>query len=154
MGSHPLDYLALIARTYVRLLPGVWAGLYRFGDSTIPVDLRAALAGTAALFSIMIHGDRHAAELTRPRRAWMLVIVIMIAVLIATAIFVTFTRPGAAYIPSVQARYFLPILPLALIALMRRGDPPSIPLMPAALALTLIAQAATLDTIVGTFYIF
>ena len=154
IGSHPLDYLAVIARTYVRLVPVLWADLYRFGDSTVPIGLSAALAGAAALLLIMIHGDHQAVELTRARRLWMLVIVIVVAALIATAIFVTFTRPGAPYIPSIQGRYFLPVLPLALIALMRRGSAPSLPLMPAALTLALIAQAATLGTIIRTFYRF
>jgi len=152
--QHPLGYAALVARTYAAMLPVLWAGFYRFGDSTVPIDVSAAVAGTAALLLILIHGDDHATGLTRARRAWMLSIAAIVAVLIASAIFVSFTRLSAAYIPSIQARYFVPILPLTLVALMRKGEKPSLPALSSALALTVVAQLLALGRIVRTFYTF
>lgn len=154
IAEHPAAYAALLARTYAAMLPILWVGFYRFGDSTVPIDLSAAVAGTAAILLMLVHGDDHAVQLARARRAWMLVIAATVAVLVASAIFVSFTRLGAAYIPSIQARYFLPVLPLTLIALMRRGEKPSLPLLPWSLALAAIAQALALGTIVRTFYTF
>ena len=84
----------------------------------------------------------------------MLSIAAIVAVLIASAIFVSFTRLGAAYIPSIQARYFVPILPLTLVALMRKGEKPSLPALSSALALTVVAQLLALGRIVRTFYTF
>jgi uncharacterized membrane protein len=152
--AHPIHFCGMVARTYLNWLPLLWADLYTFGDSTIPVVWTAALAGTGAVFLTMIQGDNHADALTPARRAWMLLLFIGVAVLIATAMFVTYVRPEATYIFGIQGRYFLPALPLAAVALMRRGPGTSQLLMPAALILLLTANAAALGTIVRTFYSF
>jgi uncharacterized membrane protein len=152
--ANPFGYVALIARTYVRLLPFLWAGFYRFGDSTVPINLLAALPGTASIFLIMIYGEDRAGELTATRRAWLLVIFAAVAILIATAVFVSFTRPGALYISGIQGRYFLPALPLAAIALTRRRDAALPLLLAITFALVVVAHVMTLETIVRTFYSF
>lgn len=152
MIAHPIDLCGLVLRTYLRMLPVLWAGLYTFGDSTIPTVWSAALAGTAAVFLAMIQGEQRAVALTRARRGWMLLIFMAVAILIAIAMFFTYTRPDAPYIYGIQGRYFLPALPLAAVALMRRGALAPALLMPATLTLLLVANVAALGAIVRTFY--
>jgi uncharacterized membrane protein len=151
--AHPLDFSLLLGRTWLSV-PSNWARLYVFGDSTVPIIWTAAIPGTAALLAVMAYGDREAPDLTRSRRIWMIAIAAAVALLIMIAIFVAVGTRGATVIENIEARYFLPVLPLAAIALMRRGEatPPAI--RPTALILVLIAHAATLGTIITTFYSF
>ena len=153
-AAHPLDFSLLMGRTYLFWLPLSWAELYKFGDSTVPVVWTAAVPGTAAIFAAMIYGDRQAGSLTRPRRIWLLLIFAAVTGLIATAMFIMLAPRGAVVIEGIQARYFLPVLPMAAIALMRRGvtAPPLV--IGAAFALVLVANAAALGAIMTTFYSF
>jgi uncharacterized membrane protein len=152
--SQPLDFWSLIGRTYLMWLPLSWASLYKFGDSTIPIVWTAAAAGTAALFLTMVSGDSHATDLGVARRLWMLLLFATVALLIAIAMFIALAPRGAITIEGIQARYFLPVLPLLLTALMRPGDTGPPALMRLAIALVLIAHVATLGTILNTFYSF
>jgi uncharacterized membrane protein len=152
--GHPVEFLSLVGRTYLLWLPLSWATLYSFGDSTIPTVWPAAFAGTGSLYLTMILGDPEAAELTRFRRAWMLLIFATIGMLIATAMFLALAPRGAITIEGIQARYFLPVLPVLAIALMRRGKVAHWSVAIAALALALVANAATIGAILTTFYTF
>jgi len=100
----------------------------------------------------MIRGDSH--DLPTSRRIWMLLVFTAVALLIATAMFLTLAPRGAVAIEGIQSRYFLPVLPLAAIALMRRSETESPLLMKAALTLALISHGAALSTIATTFYTF
>lgn len=51
------------------------------------------------------------------QRLWWLVVAIGVALLIETAMYLTGTPLGADYIQGTQGRYFLPVLPLVLLAL-------------------------------------
>ena len=150
--AHPGDFSLLIGRTYLLWLPKAWARLYEFGDSTVPVVWTAAVSGTLAIFAAMIRGDSH--DLPTSRRIWMLLVFTAVALLIATAMFLTLAPRGAVAIEGIQSRYFLPVLPLAAIALMRRSETESPLLMKAALTLALISHGAALSTIATTFYTF
>jgi uncharacterized membrane protein len=152
--AHPIQFGGLVAQTYLRLVPVLWAELYTFGDSTVPIVWTAAVAGTFAVILTMIQGETHADALTRARRAWMLLIVIAVAVLVATAMFVTYAHPDTVHIFGIQGRYLLPAFPLATIALMRRGEGAPAFMMPIAFILVLLANVAVLRTIVLTFYAF
>jgi uncharacterized membrane protein len=152
--AHPIDFSLLIGRTWLFWLPSAWARLYTFGDATVPGVRTAAIPGTAALLAMMAYGDRHALSLTRSRRSWMLLIFAAVTLLITTAMFITLAPRGAVTIDGIQGRYFLPILPLGAIALMRRGETASPAVITIALALVLIANAAALGAIMTTFYSF
>ncbi|MBO9580754.1 MAG: DUF2142 domain-containing protein [Sphingobium sp.] len=151
--TNPIPFATLIAQTYWHLLPYTWAGFYAFGDSTVPIILPAAIAGTQAILLAMICGDR-AHDLTRSRRLWMLLIFAAVLVLIAAALFISFNQPGTPHIEGFQSRYLLPALPLAAVALMRRRVTTSRLLAPGILALTLVAHVATLSAMLRTFYSF
>jgi uncharacterized membrane protein len=151
--THPLDFFLLIGRTWL-WLPTRWAYLYTFGDSTVPVIWTAAVPGAAALVVMIFYGDREAPDLTRPRRIWMLVVAAAVVLLLSTVMFIGIATRKSFVIDGIQWRYFLPVLPLAAIALMRRGQTAPPLIAPLALGLVLIANAAALGTIVGTFYSF
>ena len=152
MAANPIEFIAILGRTFIVLLPDMWADLYRYGDSTVPLNLIAAIAGTASIFAIMAYGERPATALTRIRRIWMLCIVAGVALLVATALFVSYTPRGDLVILGIRARYFLPTLPLFVIALMRRGGEESRILLKAAIVLAMTSHAAALGTIGATFY--
>jgi uncharacterized membrane protein len=82
----------------------------------------------------------------------MLVIFAVVSVLIATALFLTVSPRGAVTIEGIQGRYFLPMAPLATIALIRRGAAAPPYILTASLAFALMAHLAVLGTIVTTFY--
>ncbi len=103
---------------------------------------------------MMAYGDRHALSLTRSRRFWMLLIFAAVTLLITTAMFITLAPRGAVTIDGIQGRYFIPILPLAAIALMRRGETAPAVVVTMAIVLVLIANAAALGAIMTTFYSF
>lgn len=154
---HPFQFSLLVARTLAAFALIAWAKLYTFGDSTVPIVWTAAIAGTAAVLLAMLSGGGEAAALTCGRRLWMLVVFVAVAVLIATALFISFNPPETAgnggYILGLQARYLLPALPLAGIALMRRQRTNGI-LVPFTLGLVLVSHVAVLNTIIRTFYSF
>jgi len=150
--AHPLDFAVLVGRTYLVELPTAWAGLYAFGDSTVPVIWSAAVPGTAALLAAMAYGDAGAADLTRGRRLWMLLIFAAVALLVATVMFVALATRNSLIILGIQPRYFLPALPLAAIALMRRGEVGPPVMTRIAILLVLASHAAALGAILATFY--
>jgi|tagenome__1003787_1003787.scaffolds.fasta_scaffold20980752_4 uncharacterized membrane protein len=152
--THPIDFSALIARTWLVWLPSMWARLYDFGDSTVPTIWAAAVPGTAAIVTMMIYGDHKAVDLNRGRRIWMLLIVAAVTFLVTVAMFLTLAPRGSITIEGIQARYFLPALPLGAIALMRRCETESRLFLPLAFTLLSIAHALTLGTIITTFYSF
>ena len=151
---HPIDFALLIGRTWLVWLLSLWARIYAFGDSTVPVVWIAAVPGTAALVAILAYGEPDAMDLTRSRRFWMLLIFAAVALLITTAMFILSSPRGAVVIGGIQGRYFLAILPLGAIALMRRGENAPSSVLTAAIVLVLLANIATLGTIAWTFYSF
>ena len=152
--AHPLSYAALLGRTGLVWTATGWLKIYSFGDSTIPPIWSAAIFGTAALFLAMLNGDSKAAELTLRRRAWLMCLVMATSLLMATVFFLTGTPQGAVIVYGIQGRYFIPVLPILCMALMRPGDPGPPRTMVIALALTLAAHAATLGTMLAAFYSF
>jgi len=159
MLAHPLRMAVLITRSLVAFLLQLWTRLYTFGDSTIVRVPAAAIAGAAALVLVVIRGEPRISLLPWSRRLWMLVIFGAVALLIAIALFITDTSPSEATIGfrggkigGIQGRYFLPTLPLVLIATLPAGRSRSFPMMCAALLCVVIAHVATLETIARTFY--
>jgi hypothetical protein len=84
-------------------------------------------------------------------RLWLLTAFAGVALATATALFVTYTPPGFSFIRGIQGRYFLPVLPLLAIALLRRG-PGSTALLAGSLALLALSHAFVLASFLETFY--
>lgn len=121
----------------------------RFGWNAILLPLLAyplaLLMLTAALLSGL--GMRFSIA----QRIWWLTIAAGTALLIETAMYLTGTPLGADYIQGTQGRYFLPILPLALLALMPAGPVRGARTLFACAALLLLLIAAA--TVIDSFWV-
>ncbi|WP_242443342.1 DUF2142 domain-containing protein [Sphingobium sp. LB126] len=113
----PLAYLHVLATSVTERAP-VYAlqTVGRFGWNAILLPLLAYPLAVLMLIGALFSGSEMRFSLGQ--RLWWLTIAIGTALLIETAMYLTGTALGADYIQGTQGRYFLPILPLVLLALM------------------------------------
>ncbi len=143
----PLAYLHILATSIVERAPVYALQLVgRFGWNAILLPL---LAYPLAL--LMLGGAILSASTMRfslGQRLWWLAIAAGTALLIETAMYLTGTPLGADYIQGTQGRYFLPIMPLVLLALMPAEPVRGAHMLFAGSALLLlsIAAATTFDS--------
>jgi len=143
----PLAYLHILATSVTERAPVYALQIVgRFGWNAILLPLLAYPLALAMLGAAILNGS--GIRFSLGQRLWWLAIVAGVALLIETAMYLTGTPLGADYIQGTQGRYFLPILPLALMAFM-----PAEPIRGAralfagsALLLLSIAAATTLDS--------
>lgn len=118
----------------------------RFGWNAILLPLIAYPLGLLMLGAGVANGS--GARFGIGQRLWWLAVAAGVALLIETAMYLTGTPLGADYIQGTQGRYFLPILPLVMIALSPdsaiRGAPRIFAV--AAIALLLIAAVTVFDS--------
>ena len=113
----PLAYLHVLATSVTERAP-VYAFqiVGRFGWNAILLPLLAYPLALAMLAGAVCGGM--GTGLSWRQRLWWLAVAAGVALLIETAMYLTGTPLGADYIQGTQGRYFLPVLPLALLALM------------------------------------
>ncbi|MBU6498327.1 MAG: DUF2142 domain-containing protein [Rhodospirillales bacterium] len=112
-----------------------------------------ALAGLAgAVGSIQLEATR----LSRAAACWALAMVAACFFLVMTAMYLIWTPVGALYVGGVQGRYFLPVLPLAALALgallPRRAPGRLFAGLPVALVALVLAGIAVTDWTVASRY--
>jgi uncharacterized membrane protein len=137
----PLGYVRILLSSVIERAPVYLLQIVgRFGWNAILLPLLAyPLAGVMLASAIASGAGVHFSVM---QRLWWLAVVLGTALLIETAMYLTGTPPAADYIQGTQGRYFLPVLPLALLALMPdRGLRLATPLF-AVSALLLLAVAA------------
>ncbi len=105
---------SVIERTPVYILQIVG----RFGWNTILLPLAAYPLAAVMITSALLGGG--APKVGVPTRAWWLLLAIGGAILVETALYLTGTPYAADYIQGTQGRYFIPFLPLGLLAIMPR----------------------------------
>ncbi|HWV12649.1 MAG TPA: DUF2142 domain-containing protein, partial [Sphingobium sp.] len=88
----------------------------RFGWNAILLPLGAYLLAAVMLGAGVLSGS--GVRVGIGRRLWWLAVAGGTALLIETAMYLTGTPLGADYVQGTQGRYFLPLLPLALLAVM------------------------------------
>lgn len=118
----------------------------RFGWNAILLPLVAYPVAGIMLAAAVLSGAQERFDMGQ--RIWWLMVAAGVAILIETAMYLTGTPYAADYIQGTQGRYFLPVLPLALLALMPHyglGNGPRIMGL-AACVLSLIAAASALDS--------
>ena len=118
--ADPIGYCRILAASFTERMPVYLLQIVgRPGWNAFLLPLLAyplaAVTVTAALFS----GSGPRASLGV--RAWWLLIVAGGAILVETALYLTGTPYAADYIQGTQGRYFLPLLPLLLLAFMPQG---------------------------------
>lgn len=121
----PFTYVQVLVSSFVERLP-VYAlqAIGRFGWNTIlmPLPLYALALLMLGLAAAAARRDE-----PRPRpwqRAWWIAIAAGLVALVETALYLTGTPLGADYVQGTQGRYFLPFLPLLLLALRVAALPP------------------------------
>jgi uncharacterized membrane protein len=150
--GHPVDFLLTLERTLLFRSVPTFLTTFMFGWMTIgPVVSAAWLSGLSLALAVVGSGPA-AAELRGLWRRWALVVILVVALAIVTAIYLAGSPLGAPQVQGLQGRYFLPLLPLACLALMPRRGPPGggriwLPVLP-----MLAANLAVLAAIAGAFY--
>ncbi|WP_313806215.1 DUF2142 domain-containing protein [Sphingobium sp.] len=141
----PMGYSRILAASVIERAP-VYALqiIGRFGWNAILLPLLAYPLALLMLGGAMFSGSTMRFSLGQ--RLWWLAVVAGVALLIETAMYLTGTPLGADYIQGTQGRYFLPLLPLALMALM--------PAAPVRGARFLFAGAASLLLLIAAITVF
>ena len=145
--ADPLAYVRLLCASVIERAPVYALQIVgRFGWNAILLPLLAYPLAGIMLCAGMLSGSNMRFGLVQ--RGWWLLIVLGGALLIETAMYLTGTPLAADYIQGTQGRYFLPLLPLALLALMpEKGLRGARTVFAAsALLLLLIAMASVVDS--------
>ncbi|MCP1469831.1 putative membrane protein [Sphingobium sp. OAS761] len=145
--ADPVGYVRILVSSVIERAPVYLLQIIgRFGWNAILLPLLAYPLGLLMLGAGVASGT--GARFGLSQRLWWLLVALGVAMLIETAMYLTGTPLGADYIQGTQGRYFLPILPLVLIALS-----PAKPLrgsqrffVGSAAFLLLIAAATVLDS--------
>lgn len=115
--ADPLAYLHILANSITERAPVYALQIVgRFGWNAILLPLLAYPLALLMIGAGIGSGSGQSFPLTQ--RLWWLIIAAGVALLIETAMYLTGTPLGADYIQGTQGRYFLPVLPLVLLALM------------------------------------
>jgi uncharacterized membrane protein len=118
----PLRYARILAESFTERLPVyVLQIVGRPGWNAFLLPLAAYALAAVMLASASASGKGPTASVGL--RAWWLLLAAGGAVLVETALYLTGTPYAADYIQGTQGRYFLPLLPLVLLALMPAALP-------------------------------
>jgi uncharacterized membrane protein len=115
----PLGYVRVLTTSVIERTPVYILQIVgRFGWNTILLPLAAYPLAAVMITSALLGGG--APKVGVPTRAWWLLLAIGGAILVETALYLTGTPYAADYIQGTQGRYFIPFLPLGLLAIMPR----------------------------------
>ena len=114
--NDPVAYVRILTSSVIERAPVYALQIVgRFGWNAILLPLIAYPLAAVMLAAAIFSGAE--ARFGGVQRLWWLAVAGGVAVLIETAMYLTGTPPGADFIQGTQGRYFLPILPLVLLAL-------------------------------------
>lgn len=147
IAQDPAGYLRILAASMAERSPVYALQIVgRFGWNAILLPLLAYPLAALMLGAAILSGSGMRFPLAQ--RLWWLAVAAGIVLLIETAMYLTGTPLGADYIQGTQGRYFLPVLPLILLALMPVGPMRGARTLfsGAGLLLSLIAAATVFDS--------
>jgi len=145
--ADPVGYARVLASSIVERAPVYALQIVgRFGWNAILLPLLAYPLALLMLGGAVLSGS--GAHFGLGQRLWWLAIAAGTALLIETAMYLTGTPLGADYVQGTQGRYFLPLLPLVLLALMPANPLRGARLLcaGAGLALLIIAMLSAWDS--------
>ncbi|HEX7742237.1 MAG TPA: DUF2142 domain-containing protein, partial [Sphingobium sp.] len=145
--ADPIGYVRLLCSSVIERAPVYALQIVgRFGWNAILLPLVAYPLAALMLGSAVLSGS--GMRFGMGQRVWWLLVAIGGALLIETAMYLTGTPLGADYIQGTQGRYFLPLLPLALLAIMPQRSMRGMRAVffGSALLLLLIAMAIVFDS--------
>ncbi len=113
--SHPLDYLAVVFRTYANnglgfLLDSLGPKL---GYFHIDISRTYIVSLLLFLFYAYLSENKEQLKLTPRQKVFITVVLLMVVALISTSLYVQWTALEAATINGLQGRYFTALMPLA-----------------------------------------
>lgn len=115
--ADPLGYARIVTSSMTERAPVYLLQIIgRFGWNTILMPLIAYPLALLMLGAALLRGA--GARFIWEQRLWWLAVAASCVLLVETALYLTGTPLAADYVQGVQGRYFLPVLPLALLALM------------------------------------
>lgn len=115
--ADPVAYVRTLVSSVVERAPVYGLQIIgRFGWNAILLPLAAYPLAGLMMSAAVLSGS--GGRISMGRRLWWLAVAIGTALLIETAMYLTGTPLGADFIQGTQGRYFLPILPLVLLAIM------------------------------------
>ena len=114
--NDPVGYVRILTSSVIERAPVYALQIVgRFGWNAILLPLVAYPLAAVMLGAAVLSGAE--ARFGVGQRLWWLAVAGGVALLIETAMYLTGTPPGADFIQGTQGRYFLPVLPLVLLAL-------------------------------------
>lgn len=114
--NDPVGYVRILTSSVIERAPVYALQIVgRFGWNAILLPLIAYPLAAIMLGAAVLSGAE--ARFGVGQRLWWLAVAGGVALLIETAMYLTGTPPGADFIQGTQGRYFLPVLPLVLLAL-------------------------------------
>lgn len=120
--THPIQYIKVIGNTIIQFseyyfngFNGRYLGWLNIFVNPLPVCLYAVLLGLTILF------EKNEIDLKLIQRLFFIGIFVLIALLIFTGMYMSCSDVGADGILGVQGRYFIPIVILLMIALIKNG---------------------------------
>lgn len=122
MVSDPLTALRIVSVDLVQHAPRYAFHLGRLGWLETPIHV-AAIGITLAILLGTAIVDRDSMPLSYALRFGSAALFVIVSFTIVALEYITWTPVGSELVEGVQGRYFLPILPLALLTVYRRGSP-------------------------------
>lgn len=114
--ADPTAFVHILASSIVERMPTYLVQIVgRFGWNAVMLPLLAYPLAAIMLVAALLSGSGIRASVGQ--RLWWLAVATGVALLIETAMYLTATPLAADYVQGTQGRYFLPLLPLALLAL-------------------------------------
>jgi uncharacterized membrane protein len=152
LAADPALFPKVMYKTYNEQTFLLLRTAFTFGWLNIGPVLPAAILSLIAAICILVSGDRNASNLTITTRAWFLLVAASIIFLVSFSLYIYWTPPASDLVVGLQGRYFIPLVPLLLIAsLPNRGLTDAAKAF--SLPLLLIANGLSLLAIVNTFYV-
>jgi hypothetical protein len=150
--GHPLDYLLTLLRTAMFRSVPTFLSTFMFGWMTIGPVVSAAWLASLSILLAVAGSDPAAPALRGLWRRWALLLILVVSLAVVTAIYLAGSPLGALQILGLQGRYFLPLLPLACLAVMPRQPLLGRGRLWLALTPMIAANLAVLAAIANAFY--
>lgn len=125
MLKHPINYLLILYRTFGKYF--VIQMILLFGGSMGMMDVACDYVIVTACFGIFLYIAKNE-KVTLEDKNWkkvknaILAVVIIVILLTLTSLYLQYTPVGLGYVTGMQGRYYIPMIPLFILALKKDGQ--------------------------------
>lgn len=151
--DRPSELLMLLERTYIWNGGPLLGSLFSFGWLNVgPVNSSAIMSGFACAL-VLIAGNTANGQLKLATRVWLVTIATSIILLLSIAMYLYWTPASEIWIQGLQGRYFIPVMPALLVALLPNRI--QVRELTGLIALLMVgANLIGLEAVVAAFYYF